>query len=542
MQKFTLSDATGRWTLVSTILASSMAFIASGALNVALDALQRDLGATGTELLWIVNGYLVFLAALILVGGSLGDHFGRKRIFGGGIILFTTASAACGVSPSIETLVLGRMVQGVGAALMVPGSLALISALFADQVRGKAIGIWSSVSTITTIGGPIIGGFLVDELSWRYVFFINVPVALVALFALWRVPENRDEMASPKLDYLGAALITIGLGSLTYGFVTLGDKIGTEGANLLPSLVASVVGILALIAFVWVEAHSEAPMVDLTLFKSRTFSGANLMTSLLYAGLSVTLLFYPLNLIQVQGYSASTAGLSVIPFSIMITLLSPWAGNLVDRYGPRMPLTVGPFIVAAGFGLFMLPDVTGGPGDFWTSFLPGITVTGIGMGVTIAPLTSTVMGAVSSERSGIASGINNAVTRSSQVLSTAILGAVALGVFTSALTSRTDDITMSSMARDELAESAHELGNATPPEALEADRTDAVQLAIDLAFVDMFRVINLISAALAILSGILAYVLLSPEAEEPSSEAGGEWYHTADCYKRSVTGGLASSD
>ena len=319
-----VSVATGRWVLFATVLASSMAFIDGSALNVALPVLQHDLGASGTELLWIVNGYALLLAALILLGGSLGDHYGRKRVFGLGIALFATASFFCGIAPSTGFLIAARAVQGSGGALMVPGSLALISASFGPTRRGRAIGTWGAFSTLTTVGGPIIGGFLASAGLWRGVFFINLPLAVLALVALAaKVPESRDPSLSRALDGPGAALATVGLAGVTAGFLEA-PQLGWTDPLILLALIG---GVAALVAFVVVEARSPHPLVSLHLFRSRTFSGTNLMTLFLYGALGGALVFFPLNLIQVQGYDPAIAGFAFLPFAILLIALSRWAGG-----------------------------------------------------------------------------------------------------------------------------------------------------------------------------------------------------------------------
>src|SRR6185437_5968985 len=308
------------WTLVATILASSMAFIDSSALNVVLSNLQRDLNASGAELLWIVNAYLLMLAAIILTGGALGDRYGRNRVFGIGIAIFAAASLACGLSPTIGILLAMRVIQGIGGALMVPGSLAIIAANFRASRRGMAIGTWSSFSTLTTMAGPAIGGVFASLGVWRLVFFINVPLALVALFALTHVPETRDEEATGRFDIWGTLLIVLGLFGVSYGAIGLGNGSGAQGVNPL-DVVALVGGIAALVGFVVVEMRISHPMMPLSIFRSRTFAGTNAMCVFLYGALSGALFFLPLNLIQIQGYNPALAGLATLPFSILLAAL-----------------------------------------------------------------------------------------------------------------------------------------------------------------------------------------------------------------------------
>ncbi|MCZ7543642.1 MAG: MFS transporter [Anaerolineae bacterium] len=501
--------------LFATILASSMAFIDGSALNVALPALQVDLGATGAQLLWIVNGYLLMLASLILVGGSLGDRFGRKRVFGVGIAVFAGASFACGLAPTAEIMILARVVQGLGGALMVPGSLAIISATFGPDRRGQAIGTWSAFTTITTVIGPLLGGELASRGLWRGVFFINLPLAVLALVALYgKVPESRDDEAPARLDYPGALLVTFGLAGVTYGFIEAPAR-GLADPQILVALVG---GVIALVAFVIVEARSRCPMVPLELFRSRTFSGANLLTLFLYAALNVIFFFLPLNMVQVQGYSEAMAGRALLPFAILLTLLSRWAGGLVDRYGPRLPLVAGPAITGIGFFVLAFPGLTSGPDSFWTTYLPAIAVIGVGMGITVAPLTTAVMGSVPQKRAGIASGINNAVARTAGVLAIAVTGAIFLSAFSASLMAYTDDVAMSEQTRAALQSEAANMGNAAPPPGLAEDAQAAVEGAIRLAFVDTFNLIMYIAAALAWLSALMAALLIEPRITEPARQ------------------------
>lgn len=507
---YRVADRTGRWILLTTVLASSMAFIDGTALSVALAELQDDLNASGVELLWVVNAYLLFLAALLLIGGALGDRFGRRRVFGIGIGLFAAASLLCGLSPSTEFLIAARAIQGIGGALMVPGSLAIIAASFDPSDSGKAIGIWSAASTVTTIGGPILGGVLADAGLWRAVFFINLPLAAITFVGLRHVPESRDEEAPERLDYPGAASAVIGLGGLAYALITLGDRGLNEGLAATDVRVALAAGIAALIAFGIIEARSPHPMLRLSLFKSRTFLGVNIMTAFLYGALGGALLFLPLNLIQVQGYGSSLAGLTTLPFSVLLAVLSPFAGGLSDRYGPRALLTAGPALAGVGFFLLGQPGLTDGPRAYWTSYLPGILSLGVGMGLTVAPLSTTVMTSVSSNQTGAASGINNAVSRLAQVLTTAIFGALALATFSSALETRTAPLEIPPTARTALLASASDLGNAEPPEGLPPATAQAVEGAIDRSFVEAYRLVMIVAAALAWISAVLSAIMVEP--------------------------------
>lgn len=509
----------GFWVLLATILGSSMVFIDGSALTVAVPALQSDLDATGAEVLWINNAYLLLLASLLLIGGALGDRFGRVRVYGLGILIFSAASLLCGLAPDTSVLIAARALQGIGGALMVPGSLAIIAASFPPDQRGQAIGTWSAFSTFTTLGGPALGGFLVEADLWRAIFFINVPLAAIALFALRRVPETRNPDAPRQPDLLGALLVALGLAGIVYGAVALGEGSGVETIGGIPPLVYMLAGVVILAAFVWVESRSDHPMIPLTIFRSHTFSGANLMTAFLYAGLTGALFFLPLNLQQVQGYSPSIAGFTLLPFGLLLAVMSPWAGGLVPKYGPRLPLTVGPAIVGLGFLALALPGLTDGASDYFTTYFPAIVLTGVGMGITVAPLSTAVMGSLPPEQAGIASGVNNAITRSAQVVAIAIMGGIALSVFSSRLDDRTADLALSDDQRAALAAEAGDLGDAQPPETMDTAMTDAVQGMIDQSFVDMFRVLALIAAGLAFLSAGLAALTIDPRLSPPGDAA-----------------------
>jgi EmrB/QacA subfamily drug resistance transporter len=360
-----------RWILAATILASSMAFIDGTVVNVALPALQSSLHTSVVGVQWVVESYGLFLAALLLVGGALGDAFGRRLIFLLGVGLFAIASIACGLSSNIDELVIARSIQGIGAAFLVPGSLSIISASFDEKSRGQAIGTWSGFTAITTALGPVLGGWLVQHASWHWVFFINLPFAVaVVAISLRHVPESRDPSAT-HVDWLGALAATAGVGGLVFAFLESATR-GWSDRLIISSLAA---GIAFLIAFIFVEAKvAKSPLVPLGLFRSSTFTAANLLTLLLYSALGVFFFLYPLNLIQVQGYSATATGAASLPMILLMFFLSRWSGGLVSRFGPRLPLIIGPLIAALGFVLFAWPSVGG---TYWLTFFPGFVVLGL---------------------------------------------------------------------------------------------------------------------------------------------------------------------
>jgi EmrB/QacA subfamily drug resistance transporter len=499
----------GLWVLVATILGSSMVFIDGTVVNVALPALQADLNATVTDLQWIVEAYALFLAALILVGGSLGDHLGRRRVFAAGVALFGLASLACGLAPTVGSLIAARVAQGVGGALLVPGSLAIISASFSSEQRGQAIGTWSAFTSITMAVGPVLGGWLVENVSWRWAFFINIPLALAVLgVAFWRVPESRDEEVTAGLDWWGALLGTVGLGALVYGLI---ESSGRGWGH--PLVIGSLgVGTLASIAFVFVQARGEAPMMPLGLFRSRTFSGANLLTLFLYAALGGALFFFPLNLIQVQGYSATAAGAALLPFILLMFLLSRWSGGLVHRYGAKLPLTVGPAITAIGFALFAVPGVGG---SYWTTFFPAVVVLGLGMAISVAPLTTVVMGAVAVSHAGLASGINNAVSRVAGLLAIAVMGIFVLNTFNSSLDSHLSRLELPPQVQQALNEQRAKMAGAEVPAGVSGEVGVELKQAIAESFVASFRVAAFIAAGLALASALTASLMI--EGKRPAT-------------------------
>lgn len=470
-----------------------MAFIDGTVVNVALPAMQTRLNATVADVQWVVESYALLLAALLLVGGSMGDLFGRRRIFLAGTLLFALASAWCGCAGSIHTLILARAAQGVGAALLIPGSLAILTAYFPEDQRGAAIGTWSGFTSITAAIGPVLGGWLVEHASWRWVFFLNLPLAaVVILIALSRVPESRNQHAAPRLDLPGAALVTVGLGAITFALIE-----APKGRSR--ALIAAAIGIASLAAFVFIEAHSRAPMLRLALFRSRSFTGANLLTLFLYAALGGVLFFFPLDLIQIQHYTATQAGAALLPFILLMFVLSRWSGGLVARYGARLPLTVGPLIAAAGLALYILPGIGG---SYWTTFFPAVIVLGFGMSVSVAPLTTTVMNSVPEEEAGVASGVNNAVSRIASLLAVAVFGLILYTAFNHSLDTRLDALHVTVQQRAHI--------DALRPQLAAAHTSEQrIDDAIALSFLHGYRIVLIIAAALAAASSAMAWFFLN---------------------------------
>ncbi|HEY7103443.1 MAG TPA: MFS transporter [Mycobacteriales bacterium] len=411
-------EAAGRWVLLATVLGSGMAFLDATVVNVALPSIGDDLGADLGGLQWTLNGYTLTLASFILLGGSLGDRLGRRRVFVVGTIWFALASALCGIAPNIDMLVGARLLQGVGGALMTPGSLAIISASFVAADRSRAIGAWSGLGGIAGAAGPFIGGWLIEAWTWRLVFLVNLPLAaLVVWVALRHVPESVDPTAPSRFDLPGTLLGALGLAGLTYASIAGGE----HGAD--PMVVATgVIGVLALAGFVWVERTSEHPLVPTGLFRSRQFTVANIVTFLVYGALGAVLFLLVLQLQVVAGFSPLAAGASLLPFTLIMLALSARSGALADRIGPRLQMTAGPLIAACGL-LLMLR--VGADASYVSDVLPAVVVFGLGMTALVAPLTSTVLSAAPTKHAGAASGVNNAVARSAGLLAVAVVPPIA---------------------------------------------------------------------------------------------------------------------
>lgn len=483
-----------------------MTFIDGTVVNVALPALQKNLGATITDVQWVIEAYALFLGALILIGGSLGDQFGRKRIFLIGVISFTAASVWCGVAASPLILVIGRALQGIGAALLVPGSLAIISATYGGAERGRAIGTWSGFSAITTAIGPVLGGWLIENLSWRSAFFINVPLAAIVVWISARyMSESKDPSRSRRVDWLGASLAVLGLGGIVLGLL---EWPALGGAH--PVVVGSmVVGALGLFLLVFVEHREKNPMMPLHLFASRSFSFANGLTLLLYGALGIVFFLVPLLLIQVEGYSATQAGAAFLPFPIIMFALSRWSGGLVGSVGARVPLTVGPLISAVGFAL--LARVTIGS-SYWSAMFPAVVVLGLGMAITVAPLTTTVMTAVPSDHAGVASGINNAVARMAGLLAIAVFGVILTSQFNKWIAPRLTDSALAPGVRAQIQKELPKMAGADLTRiSLGPQEKAAMHASINAAFLSGFKVVVLEAAAVTLLAALAGMGINSGE-------------------------------
>lgn len=485
------SRSSRRWVLAASILGSGMAFIDSNVVTVSLPVVQKQLGATVSTVQWVVESYALFLSSLVLVGGVLADRFGRKKIFLLGVAVFAAASLACGLAPGAVALVAARGVQGIGAALLVPSSLALLGAAFPPKDRGKAVGTWSALTSLSAAVGPALGGWLVQAISWRAVFLINLPIAAALLWITIRhVPESRNPQAG-RLDLAGAAFATFGLGALVYGLIEA-PTAGWAAPRTWGSVAA---GLVALAAFVVVELRARHPMVPMAFFRNRTFAAANLLTLFLYAALAAWFFFFPFVLIQARGYSPAASGAALLPLVVFMSGGSRAAGALADRVGPRLPLTAGPLLAAAGFALFAVlpPD-----GSYSVSILPALLVLGIGITVAVAPLTATILNCVDEDDQGMASGVNNAVARVAGLLAIAMFGIAAASAFQRELDRRLDAAHVSPETRRFLEPQRAKLGAMEPPAGASEKEKRAIESSIGAALDSAFRRVSGICAALAV--------------------------------------------
>ena len=482
------------WVLAATILGSSLVFIDGAVVSIALPVLQRDLSASSALAQWVVESYTLVLGALMLLGGALGDRYGRKRVFVLGVAVFAIGSVLCGLAPSMPLLIGARVIAGLGGILLAPGSLALIGACFEGAARGKAVGTWSGLTAVASAIGPVAGGAIVDHWGWRWVFFINVPIAIAVIaIALVHVPESIDPgERNARLDVTGSLLATLGLGGVVYGFVGAGSGWNAIDAAIL------VAGCIALVAFIVVERTASNPILPLGLFANRTFSGVNLMTFFLYGALSGLFYYLPFVMIQVDGYDATVTGFSLLPFILLMVALSRWAGALAYRLGARTLLIAGPAVAALGFAaLGLLPDL-----HYWTGIFPAVLLIGAGMGLTVAPLTATMIESVPEHNVGLASGINNAVSRVAGLLAIAVLGAMLGLAYGARLDRRMATSNFSASQRLQIQSQRDAMAGAILPNASE-------KAAVDAAYLDGFRAVAIACALLAALSAATSAATIS---------------------------------
>jgi EmrB/QacA subfamily drug resistance transporter len=479
--------------LAATILGSSMAFIDGTAVNVALPVLQSSLRASVAGAQWIVEAYALMLSSFVLVGGSLADRVGRRRIFSTGILIFAASSLACGLAPGVGTMIAARAAQGLGAALLIPSSLAMLGSGFSPAARGRAVGTWSSLTAISGGIGPLLGGWLAQAVSWRAVFFLNLPVAAAALaIAIRKVPESRNPSVG-RPDFAGAALATGGLGALVFGLIEA-PSLGARDARVLVSVFG---GAVALALFFAVERNRSDAMLSTALFRVRSFAAANLLTFFLYAALSAAFFFLPFELIQARGYSPAAAGAALLPLVLAMFLLSRWSGALADRFGARLPLTLGPAVASAGFLMLALFPRSG---PYVRVLLPPLAVLGLGMAITVAPLTAAVLNAVGRDEEGAASGINNAVARVASLLAIAVFGIVATAQFNRALDQRIASSSVSPDARTALAGQKSKLGALEPPAGVAAAEAETIRRSVAESLDASFRVVAISCAGLALIA------------------------------------------
>lgn len=503
MQQYSLKTWEGKLILFATILASGMAFLDGTVVNIAIPAIQAKLHATLGDIQWVVNAYALILSALIMISGALGDKFGRKRIFLYGIGLFSVSSFLCGISQNITELIIFRGLQGVGAAMMVPGSLSIINASFEEKVRGSVIGLWSGFAGGLAAIGPFLGGFLVQIFGWSSIFFINVPLGILALFITLRfVPETKNHEFR-SIDYAGTVTIFLGLLGLTYALINQ-PTLGWQN----PSVFAPFIGGIALlIAFIIIELKVKHPLVPLEIFHSNLVTGANLATLFLYFALSGVIFFLVLNLQQIQHFSPILAGIGLLPTILLITFLSGPAGSLADRIGPRIPMIVGPLIVGIGMSMFIIPTTHA---NYFFTFLPGLILFGLGMSLVIAPLTKSAL-SVDTKFSGSASGVNNAVSRIAGLMAVALLGAIVLSLFGTKLVQAMKTSSLTTSEKQQILTQKGDLGGIAIPSTFSLQSQKIAKAAIENSFVYSFRWAMGINAFLAFLSAGVSFIFIRPK-------------------------------
>lgn len=499
------SAATGVWVLFATIAAASMAFVASSSLNVALPSIQVELGARGADLIWIPNAYVMVQASLIVVTGSLGDHYGRKRVCLIGILLFGLASVICGFATTTNIIIAGRLAQGIGSSMIVPNSLAIVSAFYSRKGQGWAIGLWSGFTVLMAGLAPFFAGVVTDLGMWRLVFLIHIPLGIFAAIVLIRsVPESYDRDMPRRMSIVGALLIIVGLAGVTYGFIE-SSTYGFGSPRIIGSI---VVGSVALIVFLRDERESKQAILPLRLFKSRTFSAANWITLVFHGVIQPALLYLPLNLIQVQGYSATFTGLSIIPLILVATLGSTMVGPLLDRRGPRLPMALGLVIVALGFLFFGNVGVTGGESEYLSTFFLPVVLFGFGFGLSFAPLTMAAMASAPEANAGIASGVNNTMTRVGQVLVVGVLGGLAISWFGQLLMNDSYIRSLPEDAQTHLAADAGDLVETSIPDWLSSEEQENINQVIRESFAATFNILMWIGAAGCAVSAVAAYFVI----------------------------------
>ncbi len=498
-----LTPRQGHLILAATILGSSIVFLDGTIVTVALPQIQKEFHTSVSGLQWLIDIYILFLSVPILVAGSLSDRYGRRKLFNLGLIGFTLASMICGAAANMNQLILARIFQGISGALILPSSLAILNTSFPAENRGRVMGIWSAFTPLATAIGPLLGGWLVDNVTWRAAFYINLPLGLTAFFLSLRfVPESKSEKVPESQDWWGAFLVTVGLGSLIFGLIE-GPKRGWADPLVAMSIVMSIT---FLVAFGIVESKVAHPMIPFALFKHRTFSGVTLMTFILYFAMSGVFFFLTLNLQQVQQLSATQAGAAFMPIIILLFLMSLWSGRYADRVGPRQLLIVGPIIIAIGFFMYMIPGLEA---NYWLTFFPATVMFGIGLGITVAPLTTVALGSVPTNMSGLASGVSNAAARIASMLAVALLGFVMVLQFGASLESQLQELSLASPNPQYWQEEKLKLGGAEPPPGLSPELTAGVQAIIDQAFVDAFRVMMGLCGVLALVSAAVSAATIS---------------------------------
>ena len=508
MDNYTTDSLAGKLILLGTILASGMAFLDGSVVNVAIPTIQEKLHATITGIQWVVNSYMLMLCALILISGALGDRFGRKKVFLYGIIVFVCASFLCSIAHSITILAIFRALQGIGGAMMVPGSLSIINSSFREEVRGRAIGLWSGFAGGISALGPFAGGWLVQTFGWQSIFYINIPIGIIALLLTLRfVPESKNNEAT-KIDILGAVSIFLALLGIAYGLITV-SAVGWQNPFVLASL---ALGIIAAILFVLIEMRVKEPLVPFQMLRSSLVAGSNLTTFFLYFALSGVTFFLVLNFQQIQNFSPIIAGLALLPTILIITFLSGFGGTIADKIGPRLPMIVGPSVVALGMFLLIFP---GREANYFTQFLPGLLLFGLGMALVIAPLTKSALH-VAGKYSGAASGVNNAVARIAGLLAVALLGAVVVFLFEGRLKTAIASSPLNRVERQQIMTQQDKLGGIDIPSAFSPQTKLIAKSAVQESFVYGFRWAMGITAFLAALSAVISFFTIHPKKARAS--------------------------